>query len=133
MPRNHYLHETVRLARNAGSLSYMASVVAYGNPPAREAAGDDRPTLPDRVRLLGTFYTAAATGRWPEVVNVWECPGGLRGGWRSMLGVYHGLRPEIFWSREEDNRLGGDGVALAAVSGCPSLDELVERGVRGRL
>jgi hypothetical protein len=133
MPRHHYLHETVRLARNAGSLSYMASVLEYGSPPAPDPTGGDRPTLPERVRLLGTFYTAAVTGRWPEVVNVWECPGGLFGGWRSMLGVYHGLAPEIFWSREEDNRLGGEGIALAAAPGCPSLADLVARGVQARL
>jgi hypothetical protein len=132
-PRLHYLHETVRIARNAASLDYMASVVEYGSAPPAATDSTDRPDMPVGVRLLGTFYTAAATGRWPEVVNVWECPGGLTGAWRSMLGIYHGLRREIFWSRAEDVRLGGDGIAFGAAPGCPTLDELVAAGVTGRL
>ena len=104
MPRCHYLHETVRLARNGASRDYMATVLAFGTPPTVVDDGE-RPAMPNGVRLLGTFYTAAATGPWPEVVNVWECPGGLMGAWRSMLGIYHALRPEIFWSSVEDVRL----------------------------
>jgi hypothetical protein len=133
MPRFHYLHETVRLSRNAGSLAYMAAVREFGNPAPPGDTNAARPTMPGGVRLLGTFYTAAATGPWPEVVNVWECPGGLRGAWRSMLGVYHGLRPEIFWSSTEDIRLGGDGIALGAASGCPTIDQLVAGGVKARM
>ena len=130
MPRCHYLHETVRLSGNAASLDYMAAVIANGTPRQRD---DDGPEMPGGVRLLGTFYTAAATGPWPEVVNIWECPGGITGAWRSMLGIYHGLRPEIFWSAMEDVRLGGEGIAFGAADGCPTLDELVASGVTARL
>ena len=136
MPRCHYLHETVRLARNAASRDYMAAVLEFGTPARSDNdddAGSPRPDMPGGVRLLGTFYTAAATGPWPEVVNVWECPGGVMGAWRSMLGIYHGLRPEIFWSSMEDVRLGGDGIAFGAAAGCPTIDELVAGGVTARL
>jgi len=132
-PHWHYLHETVRMARNGPSLDYMASVLEFGNPPR---AGDDnpvRPKMPGGVRLLGTFYTAAATGPWPEVVNIWECPGGLFGGWRSMIGIYRDLPGKIFWSSMEDVRLGGDGIALRAAAGCPTRDDLEARGVKARL
>jgi hypothetical protein len=132
VPRYHYLHETVRLARNAASRDYMAAVLEFGTP-TRGAHTGDRPDMPGGVQLLGTFYTAAATGPWPEVVNMWECPGGIMGGWRSMLGIYHGLRPEIFWTSMEDVRLGGDGIALGAAEGCPTLDELVAAQVSARL
>lgn len=130
MPRCHYLHETIRLARNAASLDYMAAVLANGTPRPK---GGDGPEMPGGVRLLGTFYTAAATGPWPEVVNVWECPGGLTGAWRSMLGIYHGLRREIFWTSMEDVRLGGDGIAFGATEGSPTLDQLVGANVTARL
>jgi hypothetical protein len=32
--------------------------------------------------LLGTWYTMGITARWPQVVNVWEIPGG----WDGWLG-----------------------------------------------
>ena len=31
--------------------------------------------------LLGTWYTMGITARWPQVVNIWEIPGGWDG-WR---------------------------------------------------
>ena len=29
--------------------------------------------------LLGTWYTMGITGRWPQVINIWEIPGGWDG------------------------------------------------------
>ena len=41
----------------------------------RQQAGDEKVDF----ELLGTWYTMGITARWPQVVNVWEIPGGWDG------------------------------------------------------
>ena len=35
--------------------------------------------MPDMFKLQGTFYVVGITGRWPEVINIWDVPGGWDG------------------------------------------------------
>ncbi len=41
----------------------------------RQQSGDEKVDF----ELLGTWYTMGITARWPQVVNVWEIPGGWDG------------------------------------------------------
>ena len=41
----------------------------------RQQSGDEKVDF----ELLGTWYTMGITARWPQVVNIWEIPGGWDG------------------------------------------------------
>ena len=48
-------------------------------------AGFDAGAAADRgLDLVGTWYTMGSTGRWPQVVNLWECVDGWSG-WRRLM------------------------------------------------
>ena len=69
--RDLFLHEVVDIV-GAGAWPYMEHTV--------RAAGDERPGF----ELLGTWYTMGITGRWPQVINVWEVVGGWDG-WQTCV------------------------------------------------
>ena len=74
--------------------------------------------------LQGTWYTMGITGRWPQVVNVWDVPDGWDG-WRDAVEGLNLERPankelEEWWLEALEMRSGGVDRLLGAVAGCPT-------------
>ena len=78
--------------------------------------------------LLGTWYTMGITARWPQVVNVWEIPGGCDGwfGKVDRLGLKRASNVTLnaWWKQAFEYRSGGFDRLLAAAPGCPTLASL---------
>lgn len=124
MDRPLYLHEIIDIV-GLGAWPYMRHTLA--------SAGDEKINF----ELQGTFYTMGITGRWSQVVNLWDVPGGWEG-WRTSVDRLNLARPanqdlEGWWQEAFKHRTGGFDRLLAAAPGCPTTAELVERGVRGTL
>jgi hypothetical protein len=87
--------------------------------------------------LLGTWYTMGITARWPQVVNVWEIPGGWEGwfGKVDRLGLKRASNATLnaWWKQAFEYRSGGFDRLLGAVPGCPNIESLTRDGVRGSL
>jgi hypothetical protein len=122
--RNLYLHEYVDIV-GEGAMPYMEHVVAF-----------DAESAADRgIRLVGTWYTMGSTGRWPQVVNLWECAGAW-GGWRRLMertNLARTRNPALteWWREALKTRSGGYDRLLGAAPGCPSLDYLRGNGITG--
>jgi hypothetical protein len=120
--RDLYLHEIVDIV-GAGTWPYMDLTAA--------ATLEERPGF----ELLGSFATMGVTGRWPQVVNLWEIPGGYEG-WRACveaLGLRRRGNPSLasWWARALPHRSGGFDRLLAAAPGTPDAASLRAGGVRG--
>ena len=62
MPRSVFVHETIDIV-GQGQYDYMEHV-------------SKEPTnfMPDMTSLQGSFFVLGfAGGRWPQVVNIWDC------------------------------------------------------------
>lgn len=57
-----YIHEFVDI-RDQGRAKYMQHMTANWSPIAQEERNQ---------KCFGVFGTVGSTGRWPEVVNMWE-------------------------------------------------------------
>ncbi|MCB0975264.1 MAG: hypothetical protein KDB86_12005 [Actinobacteria bacterium] len=121
-----YLHEVIDIV-GQGAEPYMAHTVDF---KADEAAGRG-------LELVGTWQVVGSTGRWPQVVNLWELIDGWEG-WRRLTRTTNiereSNRPLAQWWQEAYNyRTGGLDRLLGAGPACPTLDTLLEAGVRGEL
>jgi len=87
--------------------------------------------------LLGTWYVMGITGRWPQVVNLWEVPGGWDGWFHKVdrLGMKRATNAhlESWWQVAFTYRTGGFDRLLAGAPGCPTMGALAADGVRGSL
>jgi hypothetical protein len=88
-------------------------------------------------RLQGTWYTMGITGRWSQVINLWDVPGGWAG-WATAVDRLNLKRTdnkalEGWWQEAFKHRSGGFDRLLIGAAGCPTTDELVRAGVRGSL
>jgi hypothetical protein len=87
--------------------------------------------------LLGTWYTMGITGRWPQVINVWEIPGGWDGWYGKVdrLGMKRmtNRHLEQWWSVAFGYRTGGFDRLLGAAPGCPNMASLANDAVTGSL
>jgi hypothetical protein len=99
----------------------------------RQQAGDEKVDF----ELLGTWYTMGITARWPQVVNVWEIPGGWDGWYGKVdrLGLKRASNTELnaWWKQAYEYRSGGFDRLLGAVPGCPTIESLARDGVTGSL
>ncbi len=127
MARELYLHETVDIVGD-GAVPYMEKSVV----------GFDAETVADRgLTLFGTWYVQGSTGRWPQVVNVWELVDGWEG-WKRLCSRTN-LRRETnrelseWWREAASWRTGGFDRLLGAAEGSPTLAELNERGTKAEL
>ena len=77
------------------------------------------------------------TARWPQVVNVWEIPGGWDGwfGKVDRLGLKRASNTDLnaWWKQAFEYRSGGFDRLLGAVPGCPNIESLTRDGVTGSL
>ncbi|MGH9049445.1 MAG: hypothetical protein ACRDY4_06945 [Acidimicrobiia bacterium] len=122
--RNLYLHEYVDIV-GEGAMRYMEHTVAFD----ADAAADRG------LALVGTWYTMGSTGRWPQVVNLWECVDGWTG-WRRLMESTNLRRTQNaalneWWREALQTRSGGFDRLLGAAPGCPSLAELRAAGTTG--
>jgi hypothetical protein len=122
MSRSIFLHEIIDIV-GLGAWPYMEQTVA--------AQGDEKVGL----ELLGTWYTVGCTGRWSQVVNIWELPGGWPT-WRDVidrLGLKRQANQDLtsWWNEALKHRTGGFDRQLAGIPGCPTLETLRQNDVRG--
>lgn len=121
-PGELYLHEVVDIVgRNART--YMAHTLDF------DAATTDR-----GLELLGTWEVVGTTGRWPQVVNVWEIDGW--NGWerlcrRTNVDKAANTALAEWWDTAYRCRSGGYDRLLRAAPGCPSREELSASGTAG--
>ena len=120
--RNVYLHEVVDIV-GEGAMPYMALTAERG---ASDASGGT-------LALVGTWYTMGSTGRWPQVVNLWECVEAWEG-WRRLMertNLRRTQNPDLesWWRTALDVRTGGVDRLLAGAPGCPSLADLRGAGI----
>lgn len=118
------LHEVIDIV-GLGAWPYMEHTV--------RASGDEKVNF----RLQGTWYTMGITGRWSQVINIWDVPGGWDG-WRTTVDRLNLKRTENkalegWWQEAFRHRSGGFDRLLLAAPGSPTTDELEARGVRGSL
>ena len=119
-----YLHEIIDIVGD-GAMRYMELTAARG---AGDASGGT-------LELVGTWYTMGSTGRWPQVINLWECVDGWNG-WRALMertNLHRTTTPELeaWWLEALANRSGGFDRLMAGAPGSPTLAELRERGITG--
>ncbi|HEV8298620.1 MAG TPA: hypothetical protein VGQ20_15040 [Acidimicrobiales bacterium] len=122
--RDLYLHEIIDITAQ-NQWAYMEHVKAQ--------AGHEKVDF----ELLGTWYVMGITGRWPQVINLWEIPGGWDGWYgkvdRLNLKRRTNAHLERWWSTAFGYRTGGYDRLLAGHPGCPNLATLAADGVKGTL
>lgn len=118
-----FLHEVVDVVGRGGA-AYMAHVLGF-DADATAARG---------LALVGTWEVVGTTGRWPQVVNVWELDGW--DGWARLAqrtNVAKAANAELaeWWDEAHRHRTGGFDRLLAGAPGCPTRASLAEDGVQG--
>ncbi|MAG29936.1 MAG: NIPSNAP family containing protein [Deltaproteobacteria bacterium] len=120
-----YIHEFIDI-RGRGRAKYMQHMTANWSPIAQEERAQ---------KCFGTFGTVGSTGRWPEVVNIWE-----ERGW---VGLARNLKHETqhpgmqdpslreWWATAAEFRSGGVDRILVPAEWSPTSDELTRDEVRG--
>lgn len=117
-----YLHETIDIA-GTGQDAYVAAVV-------QRAAHSEKVGL---SRLVGCWRVVGSTGRWPQVVNLWEMDGwahwadGLE---RQFLPDKRDAHLGPWWTAVAEWRRGGFDRILVPAAGCPTHADLVASAAR---
>ncbi len=120
-----YIHEFIDIIGH-NRARYMHHMTANWCPVAR----DERNQL-----CLGVWGTVGSTGRWPEVVNMWELDG-----WDGLVGNFdheftHATLqdPSLaeWWSVAASLRRGGVDRIVVPEPWTRPVDELIADGVRG--
>jgi hypothetical protein len=122
-----YIHELIDIVGH-NRARYMHHMTANWCPVAR----DERNQL-----CFGVWGTVGSTGRWPEVVNMWELDGwdGLVANFAHELS-HAGLQdPSLaeWWSVAAGLRRGGVDRILVPEPWTRPIDQLIADGVRGEL
>ena len=118
-----FLHEVVDIVGRGGA-AYMAHTVGF-DAGAAAAKG---------LTLVGTWEVVGTTGRWPQVVNVWEIDGWdgwARLGQRTNVDKAANAELAQWWDEAYTHRSGGFDRLLRGAPGCPTLASLTQAGVRG--
>jgi hypothetical protein len=126
MARALYLYETVDII-GQGQYDYMEHL--WKDPVLQ---------MPDMFELQGSFYVcAAAGGRWPQVVNIWDV--GTRGwdGWAANVDRMNLKRRRAFygdwWDTAAQWRTGGFDRLCGGVPGSPTTEQIRAAGIKGTL
>jgi len=120
-----YIHELIDVI-GQNRARYMHHMTANWCPVAR----DERNQL-----CFGVWGSVGSTGRWPEVVNMWELDewDGLVADFEHELGHATLQDPSLaeWWSVAADLRRGGVDRILVPTDESHSIADLVAAGVRG--
>jgi len=122
-----YIHELVGI-RGHNRSKYQHHMTANWVPVAIEERGQ---------RCYGVWSTIGSTGRWPQVVNMWELDGwdGLARNFEVETAGGRDQDPTLaaWWSTAASLRYGGHDRVLVPDDRTRSIDELCAAGVRGAL
>ena len=122
--RELFLHEFIDII-GQGQWAYMEH--------AKAQSGHEKVDF----ELLGTWYTMGITGRWPQVINIWEIPGGWDGWYGKVdrLGLKRRTNADLFkwWDTAYKLRTGGFDRLLGGHPGCPTIAQLTREHVQGTL
>ncbi|MDG2300287.1 MAG: hypothetical protein P8L22_00805 [Acidimicrobiales bacterium] len=126
MTRSVFVHETVDIV-GQGQYDYMEKV---NREPAQH--------MPDMTKLQGTFYILGfGGGRWPQVINIWDCGGDGWDGWGRNLDRLNLKRRKAFygdwWDEAAQWRTGGFDRVCAGIPESPTTQQIKERGIKGSL
>jgi hypothetical protein len=121
-----YLHEVVDIV-GEGAVPYMEHSVGFKVDQAADRG----------LELFGTWYVMGSTGRWPQVVNIWEMAGGWAD-WRRLCestNLRRQANAELasWWRKALEYRSGGFDRLMGAVEGSPTLDDVRGAGTKGTL
>ena len=126
MPRSVFVHETIDIV-GQGQYEYMEHV-------------SKEPTnfMPGMTSLQGSFFILGfGGGRWPQVVNIWDCGNDGWEGWSRNLDRLNLKRRNTFygdwWDEASQWRTGGYDRVCAGVQGSPSTAEITKKGIKGSL
>jgi hypothetical protein len=122
-----YIHEFIDVIGH-NRANYMHHMTANWSPIAQR----------QRQQLCyGVWGTVGSTGRWPEVVNVWEEDGfpGLASSFRHEFGHPTLQDPALadWWARAASFRRGGIDRLLEPAPWTLTIEELCAEGVRGEV
>jgi hypothetical protein len=121
-----YIHEFIDIIGH-NRANYMQHMTANWSPVAQEAR---------RQLCYGVWAVVGSTGRWPEVVNIWE-----HEGWDDLAAslavetVGRGAQDpalEKWWARAAEFRRGGLDRILEPASWTRPITELCADGVTGQ-
>ena len=126
MSRSVFVHETIDIV-GQGQYDYMEMV---NREPAQH--------MPDMTSLQGTFYVLGfGGGRWPQVINIWDCGEDGWDGWGRNLDRLNLKRRKAFygdwWDEAAQWRTGGFDRVCAGVPESPTTKQIEERGIKGTL
>ena len=120
-----YIHELIDIIGH-NRARYMHHMTANWCPTAREERN---------MLCFGVFGTVGSTGRWPEVVNVWELDGwdGLVANFAHELAAPSLQDPALaqWWAVAAELRRGGFDRVLVPEPWSPTITELTDAGVKG--
>jgi hypothetical protein len=120
-----YIHEYIDIiGHNRGR--YMYHMTANWSPTAQE----------DRHQLCyGVWGVVGSTGRWPQVVNLWEEDGfdGLARSFGHELGHRDLQDPKLaaWWAAAAELRAGGVDRLLVPAPWMPTIEQACSAGIRG--
>jgi hypothetical protein len=124
---NVYIHEFIDI-RGHHRADYMHHMTANWVPVAIEERNQ---------RCFGVWGTVGSTGRWPEVVNLWELDGwdGLVGNFAHELSHASLQDPSLaaWWKTAAQFRRGGVDRIVVPAPWTRPIDALVAAGVRGEV
>jgi hypothetical protein len=122
-----YIHEFIDIVGH-NRTKYQHHMTANWVPVAMEQR---------QQRCYGVWSTIGSTGRWPEVVNMWELDGwdGLVRNFEVETAGGRDQDPALaeWWSVAASLRRGGVDRILVPDAGSRSIEELCGDGVRGEL
>jgi hypothetical protein len=122
-----YIHELIDIV-GQNRAKYMHHMTANWGPIGRT----ERDML-----CVGVWGTVGSTERWPETVNLWELEGwqGLAANFRHEFAGPKLQDPSLeqWWAEAANYRSGGYDRILVPAQYTPTLEEAIERGIRGEV
>jgi hypothetical protein len=120
-----YIHEYIDI-RGHHRADYMHHMTANFSPRAQQERGQ---------LCYGVWGVLGSTGRWPEVVNIWEEDGldGMAASFRHEVSGPGMQDPHLarWWARAAEFRRGGTDRLLLPAPWTRTIDELCADGVTG--
>jgi hypothetical protein len=127
MPPRVYIHEFVDITGH-NRARYFQHITANWSPIGQRERNQ---------RCFGVWGTVGSTGRWPEVVNLWEYDDWAHLAENFRIEFSHPTLQDPalteWWAAAEGFRRGGFDRLLVAAGFSPGIEELTAAGVRGEL